>query len=112
MLEFNYDYRWKGLITLCHVLYLLPFVVNANEELPEEWANNILVKCNKHMDESRLNYMMLVANALFVNVATGIGLGYSSLANHKLGRSYLEGKWEINEQKFTPKKGYLYFILV
>ena len=41
------------------------------------------------MDESRLNFIMFVANALFVNVATGIAIGYSSLVNHALGIKYL-----------------------
>lgn len=64
------------------------------------------------MNENRLNFIMFIANALFVNVATGVGLGYSSLANDPLGKKYLSGKWEINEQKYEFKKGYLIYVLV
>ena len=55
---------------------------------------------------------MLCANALFINVATGIGLGYSSVANHHMGRIYLTGKWEVNEQRYETKIGYLFVGLI
>ena len=64
------------------------------------------------MDELRLNFIMLTANALFVNVATGIALGYSSLANHHLGIKYLEARWEINEQRYSYRKGFFYYIVI
>ena len=63
------------------------------------------------MDEIKLNYLMLVANALFVNVATGIGFGYSALAGHPLGKNYLQGKWEINEHRHSWMKGYFLYVL-
>lgn len=53
-------------------------------------------KCNIVMNEGKLNSLMFVVNALLVNVATGIGIGYESLSKSKMGENYLIGKWQIN----------------
>jgi hypothetical protein len=39
---------------------------------------------------------MFVVNAMLVSIATGIGFGYSVLAESTLGKHYLEGSWQIN----------------
>lgn len=64
------------------------------------------------MNEGKLNTLMFVVNALLVNVATGIGLGYEILSKSRMGESYLKGKWQINEQMYELSRGYFYFVLV
>lgn len=40
--------------------------------------------------------LMFVVNAVLVNIATGIGIGYDTLKKSRLGEHYLKGKWQIN----------------
>jgi hypothetical protein len=43
---------------------------------------------------------MLLASCLVVNFCTGFALGYESMSLTERGRKYLEGAWEINEQRY------------
>lgn len=64
------------------------------------------------MNESKLNTLMFLVNAVLVSAATGIGMGFETLHRSKYGEYYLQGKWEINEQKYELKYGYFLFIMV
>jgi len=44
---------------------------------------------------------MLLANSIIINFCTGIALGYDSMSSNEKGRKFLDGKWEINEQRHS-----------
>ena len=73
---------------------------------------NIKDKCNKEIDEDHLNFLMLMINSLLVNIATGLGLGFSSIEKSKMGKNYLRGNLAIDEQKYEWKMGYFLYTLV
>lgn len=52
------------------------------------------------MNENKLTSLMFVVNAMLVSIAMGIGMGYSALEASSLGKHYLQGSWQINEQKY------------
>lgn len=55
---------------------------------------------------------MFIVNAILVNLVTGIAFGYENLSKTELGKHYLSGKWQINEQKYELTKGYILFFAI
>lgn len=64
------------------------------------------------MNESRLNQLMFSINALILNLATGVGLGYEQLVKCPNGAYYLTGNWRINTEKYGSVKGWIYYVCI
>ena len=111
LVEFNHKKIWKVMIISLHILILIPFLMHMDEELPEKQLENIHEKCLKSINEPRLNQLMLVLNALMVNVLTGVAMGYEQLVKSPIGAFYLSGRWRI-DSKYGKKLSKVLFFLV
>ena len=55
---------------------------------------------------------MFIAASAIVNMITGLAMGYESMYDCQRGRKYLEGSWEINEQRYPLLIGtFLYYLV-